>query len=183
MIRLPSFAHTAILLVSTLSLGACGIFTGGGGPSQEEVQKREMYKYGSILGGEGGMSLLSSSKRVEGDQGGSGGIGVNSFLWRGTLDTLSFMPIASADPFGGVVITDWYSPPDASDSRFKVNVYILDKQLRADALRVSVFRQARERGGGWHDIKVASDTGTQLEDTILTRARQLRMAQASKDKD
>ena len=180
MLRLPSIVHQAVFLVLTLTLGACGMFVGGGGPSQEDVQKREMYKYGSVLGGEGGLNLLSSSKRVEGDQGGGGGLGVNSFLWRGSLDTLAFMPIASADPFGGVILTDWYSPPDAPESRFKVNVYILDKQLRADALKVSVFRQAREHGGGWHDTKVGSDTAGQLEDTILTRARQLRMAQASK---
>ena len=178
MFRLPSIAQKAIFLVSTLALGACGLFSGGSGPSQEEVQRREMYKYGSILGGEGGLNLLSSSKRTEGDQGGAGGLGVNSFLWRGSLDTLAFMPIASADPFGGVILTDWYSPPDAPDSRFKVNIYILDKQLRADALRVSVFRQTRERGGSWRDTKVGTDTAGQLEDTILTRARQLRMAQA-----
>lgn len=181
MFRLPPIAQKAVFLVlMTLSLGACGLFSGGSGPSQEEVQRREMYKYGSVLGGEGGINLLSSSKRVEND-GGGGGLGVNSFLWRGSLDTLKFMPIASADPFGGVILTDWYSPPDASDSRFKVNVYILDKQLRADALKVSVFRQARERGGSWHDTKVGADTAGQLEDTILTRARQLRMAQAKKD--
>ncbi len=180
MTRLPSIAHTAIFLVLTLALGACGLLGASSGPTQEEVQKREMYKYGSMLGGEGGLNLLSSGKRADGEQGG-GGLGVNSFLWRASLDTLSFMPIASADPFGGVILTDWYSPADAPESRFKVNVYILDRQLRADALRVSVFRQSRERGGSWHDTKVGADTSGQLEDTILTRARQLRVAQAPKD--
>ena len=183
MFRLPSIAQKALFLVLTLALGACGLFSGGSGPSQEDVQKREMYKYGSVLGGEGGIDLLSSNKRVENNSGGSGGggLGVNSFLWRASLDTLSFMPIASADPFGGVIVTDWYSPPDAPDGRFKVNVFILDKQLRADALKVSVFRQAREHGESWHDSKVGPDTASQLEDTILTRARQLRMAQVKKD--
>ena len=180
--RLSTIIQVLSLLVVTVVLGACGLLTGGSGPSQEEVQRREMYKYGSILGGEGGINLMNSSKRVEGDAGGSGGLGVNSFLWRGSLDTLAFMPIASADPFGGVILTDWYSPPDASDSRFKVNIYILDRQLRADALRVSVFRQARERGGNWHDVTVGTDTANQLEDAILTAARKLRMAQAQQDK-
>ncbi len=174
--RLPWIVHKGMFLVLTLLLGACSLFSGSSGPSQEEVQKREMYKYGSIMGGEGGLSLFSGSKRPDGDQGGGGGLGVNSFLWRGSLDTLSFMPVVSADPFGGVILTDWYSPPETPDSRYKVNIYILDKQLRADALRVSVFRQTRE-GGSWRDSKVAGDTATQLEDTILTRARQLRMAQ------
>ncbi len=181
MFRLTSIVPHVILLASTLALGACDSYVGGGGPSQEEVQRREMYKYGSVLGGDGGLDLLASGKRVEGEQGGGGGLGVNSFLWRGTLDTLSFMPIMSADPFGGVILTDWYSPPEAPDSRFKVNVYILDKQLRADALRATVFRQSRQKGGAWQDTKVGSDTAGQLEDTILTRARQLRMAQAKKD--
>jgi len=180
MIRLPTIVHRVLFLGLTLALGACGLLAGSGGPTQEEVQKREMYKYGSILGGDGGINLLSSSKRSENEQGGSGGLGVNSFLWRASLDTLSFMPIASADPFGGVILTDWYSPPDASDSRFKVNIYILDRQLRADALKVSVFRQTRS-GGGWRDTKTGPDTASQLEDTILTRARQLRMAQAKKE--
>ncbi len=171
-------ALNAILLISTVTLGACDSYVGGGGPSQEEVQRREMYKYGSVLGGEGGLDLLSSGKRVEGDQGGSGGLGVNSFLWRGTLDTLSFMPIMSADPFGGVILTDWFSPPEVPDSRFKVNVYILDKQLRADALRATVFRQTRDKSGGWQDAKVGPDTSSQIEDTILTKARLLRTGQA-----
>ena len=75
------------------------------------------------------------------------GIGVNSFLWRASLDTLNFMPLASADPFGGVIITDWYSEGATPNERFKATVYILDTRLRADALNVSIFRQTRGAGG------------------------------------
>lgn len=102
-------------------------------------------------------------------------LGVNSYLWHATLDTLSFIPLASADPFGGVVITDWYSAPEAPTERMKVTVYILDRNLRADGLKVAVFRQTRS-AEGWADAQVAPDTAIKLEDAILTRARELRLA-------
>ena len=104
------------------------------------------------------------------------GIGVNSFLWRASLDTLAFMPLASADPFGGVIITDWYSLPASPDERFKVTVFILDRRLRADGLRIAVFRQHRTAGGDWSQETVAKTTVRSMEDAILTRARQMRIA-------
>jgi ABC-type oligopeptide transport system substrate-binding subunit len=102
-------------------------------------------------------------------------LGVNSYLWRATLDTLNFMPLASADPVGGVVISDWYASPDKPDEHLKVTVYILDKRLRSDALKVSVFRQLRNPNG-WTDAAVNPDTGIKLENAILARARELRLA-------
>ena len=121
--------------------------------------------------GEGGIDLLGRGR----EQDGGSGIGVNSFLWRASLDTLSFMPLASADPFGGVIITDWFAPPETPDERFKVTVYILDKRLRADGLKVAVFRQ--EKGeAGWVDAAVGGTTRTDIENNILARARELRIA-------
>lgn len=121
--------------------------------------------------GEGGIELLGRGR----EQGDGSGIGVNSFLWRASLDTLSFMPLASADPFGGVIITDWFAPPETPDERFKVTVYILDKRLRADGLKVAVFRQ--EKGeAGWVDAAVGGTTHTDIENNILARARELRIA-------
>lgn len=109
---------------------------------------------------------------------GGSGIGVNSFLWRASLDTVAFMPVASADPFGGVILTDWYENPDTPGQRFKLSIYILDRQLRADGVRVSVFKQTQGGGSaGWHDAKVPADMATNIENTILTRARELRVAQ------
>ena len=104
------------------------------------------------------------------------GIGVNSYLWRASLDTLAFMPLSSADPWGGVIITDWYSNPEKPDERFKPTVYILDTRLRADALNVTVFKQVRDAGGNWADSAVSGQTEQDIENTILTRARQLRLA-------
>lgn len=100
-------------------------------------------------------------------------IGVNSFLWRGALDTVSFMPLVSADPFGGVIITDWYAPPEAPQERFKLNVYILGRELRADAIKVAVFKQQMV-DGQWQDTNAEQATATDLEDTILSRAERLR---------
>ena len=106
--------------------------------------------------------------------GGGGGIAVNSYLWRASLDTMSFMPLSSADPFGGVIITDWYSPPETPNERVKVNIYILDRQLRADGLRISVFRQMLSNNQ-WQEAAVAPETVQDLENAILKRARELRI--------
>jgi hypothetical protein len=102
---------------------------------------------------------------------------VNSFLWRATLDTVSFMPLASADPFGGTILTDWYTPDATKGERFKLNVFILGRQLRSDGVRVRVFRQVLTNKGAWVDSQPTEGMDRQLEDTILTRARQLRVAQ------
>jgi hypothetical protein len=103
-------------------------------------------------------------------------IGVNGYLWRAALDTLAFMPLASADPYGGVIVTDWYVNPEKTDERFKCTVYILDSRLRADGLNVAVFKQSKDPSGNWIDAPTASQTETDIENSILTRARQLRLS-------
>jgi hypothetical protein len=103
-------------------------------------------------------------------------IGVNSYLWRATLDTLAFMPLQSADPYGGVVITDWYVNPEKPDERFKCTVYILDTRLRGDALKVTVFKEVSNGAGGWAPSQAADQTSVDIENAILTRARQLRLS-------
>ncbi len=120
--------------------------------------------------GKGGLNLFGSKT----PQNTGGALGVNSYLWRASLDTISFMPVNSADPFGGVILTDWHTPREAPSERFKLNVYILDRTLRADGVRVAVFRQVQDRGGNWKDAAVPNETGTKIEDAILIRARQLR---------
>lgn len=111
------------------------------------------------------------------DQGGA--LGVNAYLWRGALDTLSFMPLASADPFGGVIITDWYEPPASNGERFKATAYILGRQLRADGVRVTIFRQMLQ-DGQWVDAPVAASTTAEIEDKVLERARELRTQSAER---
>ncbi len=136
----------ALCILAALALSACSMFRGGD-------------------------DSASASNRG----GSEAGIGVNSYLWRASLDTLNFMPLASADPFGGVIITDWYSDPTTPNERFKATVYILDTRLRADALNVSIFRQ-QQVNGAWADAAVDPDTEIQIENAILTRARQLRLS-------
>ena len=140
----------------------------------EPIQDQdERYAARPSIFGPDGLSVSTDPSRAAPDAG--SGIGVNSFLWRATLDTVVFMPVSSADPFGGVILTDWYTPPGSPGERFKLNVYILDRQLRADGLRVAVFRQIRDPSGEWIDAPVNEQTSTALEDTILTRARELRV--------
>jgi uncharacterized protein DUF3576 len=125
--------------------------------------------------------FFGNNKKDSGNgSGGPVGVGVNSYLWRATLDTVSFMPLASADPFGGVIITDWFSPNESQSERFKVNVFILARELRADGVRCTVFRQKREASGQWADAPVEQQTAIDIENAILTRARQMRLSTALK---
>mgnify|MGYP000084137763 CR=1 FL=1 len=143
-------------------------------PKDHVDQRRD--KRGKLTG-EDGLDIFGGKKDEDSK---SSGLGVNSFLWRATLDTLSFMPIASADPFGGTIITDWYEDQSAKGERFKVNAIILDDRLRSDGIKVSVFKQKLDENGSWRDQPATKDTATKMENAILTRARQLRVAQTGK---
>lgn len=138
--------------------------------------KDDFYKYGSLTGGDGGFDLFGEEEEKKNYN----GLGVNGYLWRASLDTISFMPIASADPFGGLITTDWYVAPKASSERLKLNILILDRDLRADGVKVTVFKQKRSPSGDWSNVAVKPATATTLEETILTRARQLRLSQKEK---
>lgn len=153
----------------------CAMVSGCAGstpPTEEDITDRQdLRRQGSgKLFGDDAFIFGPGAKKDDGT--GGVGIAVNSFLWRASLDTMSFMPLSSADPFGGVIITDWYTPPETPDERLKLTVYILDRELRADGLRVAVFRQRRD-SGGWVQAKINPKTATDLENAILTRARQL----------
>ncbi len=102
-------------------------------------------------------------------------LGVNAYLWQASRDTLGFMPLTSVDPFGGLIVSDWYTPPGTLDERLKVVVHVMDKALRAEGLKAEVFRQVRH-GTEWQYAVPNPNTARQLEDAILTRARELRLA-------
>ena len=172
---------------SHIGLGLLGVFllalAGTGCQNSETAAPPDTYdprwrgseQAGGSIFDSGGVSLFGDE-----DEAPASGIGVNAFLWRATLDTISFMPLLSADPFGGVIITDWYAPPESPGERFKMTVYILGRMLRSDGVQVSVFRQERGADGLWEDRAVSPDTTVRLEDKILDRARQLRTAQLSR---
>ncbi len=154
-------------------LTACSGATVEPGETYEYSRQQESMRSTGLVTGD--TIYLFGGPDEKAPDGGSG-IGVNSFLWRASLDTISFMPLISADPFGGVIITDWYAPPDSPGERVKITVYILGRDLRADGVRASVFRQHRDGSGSWIDATVEKRTQIELEDAILTRARQLRVA-------
>jgi hypothetical protein len=135
-------------------------------------------KKDGLFGDDGVNVFGNSSKNDEGNGGGNTGVAVNTFLWRASLDTISFLPLVSADPFGGVIITDWYVDPATPYERVKMQVYILDRQLRSDGLRVAVFLQ-RLNNGQWQAQPVSKRTAETIEDSILTRARELRIKSAA----
>jgi hypothetical protein len=164
-----------LLMAGLLSLSACGLNADENTnyPKTEEDRRRDAR--GKLTGDEG-LTVGGGGAEKEKDAG-KNPLGVNSFLWRATLDTLSFLPISAADPFGGTILTDWYEDPDALGERFKVNVLILDRQLRADSLKITTFRQKKDAKGNWADAPTDAKLGRKLEDTVLTRARELRVKQ------
>ena len=170
------FLRLAVLALPVLA-SACG--------QTREVQNDEYYDgsrraqvAGRISGNQDGLLILgtdrSRNREGAGGPGDTGALGVNAYLWRASLDTLSFMPLASADPFGGVIITDWYQPPSGAGERFKATGYILGRQLRADGVRVAVYRQVLQ-GGQWVDAPVSPTTTGEIENgrSISVRKRSL----------
>ncbi|PHS28108.1 MAG: hypothetical protein COA84_02345 [Robiginitomaculum sp.] len=144
----------AVILLAATALASCSVF---GSKNKTDT------------GGRRSGGLFKSSKAVA-------GIGVNSFLWRAALETIEFMPLTSADPYGGVIITGWYSESSTPNERFKATVYILDTRLRADAIKVAVFKQTQSDNGNWINADVDPDTEVQIENAILTRARELKIS-------
>lgn len=170
-----------------LLLGACGgkNFTANetedrtGGPKRDTQQVEDESVFG-----EGGFSfntfrdgsLLGGRSDARG-----GSLPVNKFLWQASLDTLSFLPLSSTDPFTGVIATDWGSTPDAPGERFKVTAFVVNPNLAASSLRVAVYRERRNEGGLWVPMAVDPSTAVKLEDAILVRARQIRVASVEQD--
>ena len=168
-------------LSALLFLVACGSAGGLRTPGDDEYnassgRDEALRRSGSASEG---ILIFGTDRSRRDDAGSAPGLGVNAFLWRATLDTLSFMPLVSADPFGGVIITDWYSPPQAAGERFKATAYVLGRQLRSDGVRVQVFRQVQQNGQ-WIDLPTAASTNSEMEDRVLARARELRVQSAGR---
>ncbi len=145
----------------------------------EKIGKKKYSRDGSkkeTVFGDGGILSIMDEDENKGSS-----IGVNSYLWRATLDTVSFMPIASADPFGGIVITDWFSMPESPASEFKINVFIMSSTLRADGVKVTAFKREKD-GKEYKNLAVDEATVRKIEDAILTKARELRHSDLPKTK-
>ena len=142
------------------------------GAQRDGMNSNDIYSDKPSIFGNGGLNVFGSDKKSSSGD----GITVNSYLWRASLDTVSFMPLANVDPFGGVILTDWYSDPQTPNERYKLNVFVSGSQLRSDAIRVSAFQQ-RRTGGTWTDSPVDPIISTKIEDSILTRARQIKVSE------
>lgn len=165
-----------LFVVGLLLIGGNVLSSCKGGEADYPIDPRDERRLerGKLSGD--GITLFGDSSDDESGSGGGSGIGVNSFLWRAALDTFSFMPLASADPFGGVIITDWYEDPKTPGERFKANIVILSRSLIANGVNVRLFRQIKPSGAdSWKDATVANNASKELENTILTRARELRL--------
>jgi hypothetical protein len=169
------------ILLASLALSACSSDAVKPNPTAPDFQGLGSGSAGDAsvtrLGGEDSGTIFGIGKTNRDQPRGGGlggaGIGVNAFLWRGALDTIAFMPLASADPFGGVIITDWYTPPGTSGERFKATIYILSRDLRSDGVRVNIYRQVLQNGQ-WIDASVADSTVGDIENKVLARARHMR---------
>jgi hypothetical protein len=170
---LPGFRLAVPVVVAGMFMAACGPLTlEEDFPTEKSEQDQKFPDDDVGLFGADGLLFFGQPDE---ERTTASPIAVNAYLWRASLDTLSFMPLSSADAFGGVIITDWYAPPETPDHRFKANIYILDRRLRSDGVRVALFHQRRDGNGQWVDAQVHDQTATKLEDAILTRARQLRV--------
>jgi hypothetical protein len=171
--------HTPLLMIMVLLLPVLAGCAGVKGEQKYPTRRpgdEDLVYAGEREGlfGKGGLGLFNSDKK-KGDA--AAGITVNAYLWRAALDTVSFMPIANADPFGGTILTDWYEAPEAKGERLKANILIMSRALRTDALKVTLFRQVRGKNGQWADAAVGPKTVSQFEEAILTRARAMRVAE------
>ena len=163
------FRNVLYLALLAVVVSACGAKTEA---PEANPLPHDTIKGPGLFSGESGEDILAAFRPKNSDE--MGGLAVNGYLWRSALETISFMPITQADSAGGVIVTDWTMSPSNKDERVKVTVLIKGRQLRGDAVQVSVFKQVR-KGQEWQDTAVADTTARQLEDTILTKARALRV--------
>jgi hypothetical protein len=154
--------------VAALSLTACG-----NSRQVEDSEYNDPRFKSPVQGRMFGDGTIFSTAKSDNQSNAGTGLGVNAYLWRGALDTLSFMPLLSEDPYGGVIITDWFQPPASNGERFKATAYVLGRALSANGVKVTVFRQVAQNGV-WVDQPVSAGTSTELENKVLARARELR---------
>jgi hypothetical protein len=160
-------------IVALLACAGCALLLAGCGSDETAGPHRNAHQGRDPGANPGGTSLFGSGNSKAPQEQGAEGLAVNAYLWRGALETLKFMPLASADPFGGVIITDWWTPPSAAGERFKATAYVVSRQLRTDGIRVSLFRQVQQNGQ-WVDASVDPAKPTELENMVLAKARELR---------
>ncbi|WP_375359008.1 DUF3576 domain-containing protein [Candidatus Tisiphia endosymbiont of Neophilaenus lineatus] len=147
------------------------------GDYPKTVQERKMDEMGSIVGGEG---LVFRPSRIKNESTKTVGCNVNKYLWQASIETLRFVPLASTDSVGGVIITEWYSPKGQTNFRFKINIFIKDNVISLDAIQVKIFEQTL-KNGNWLDNHTTSDLANSIEDKILRKSRELYISAERKE--
>ena len=176
----PSTKTFAALMLAVFTLAACTLQPtapapdGGAEPEQSPENKQ---RYGSIIGGNDSSGFNISKLLDPSGGGGAGSLPINAILWRASLDTISVMPLDTVDTFGGTIITEWYAHPEDPTKRIKLAIFVVDQELRSDAIKVQVYLQERPQGlFEWQDVGRDADLASRVEDLILTRAREIRAA-------
>ena len=180
-------AHAAFKVSSIATVGGAFVLSACSGtvegPDANPTPHDSVQAGPGLFSGESGNLLDSFNKKgggitslFGGTQAGAPGIGVNGYLWRAALETISFLPLQSADSNGGVLITDWRTRPDRANERIKATVYIFGTQLTAQAVQVVLFKQYLQENGQWTDVPADEATARKLEEIILTKARDLKVA-------
>ena len=127
---------------------------------------------GGLFGKETGLTLGTKENNTAVS---SIGMPINPYLWKGSLETVDFMPLSSADPFGGIIITDWYSDGQTINERCKINIFIKGLELKTSNLKVNTFCQSFENSK-WVDLPISASLNAQLEDAILNKAKKIKLA-------
>lgn len=170
--RINMMKKNISLLLTLLLLTCCSKMPEGEASYPKSRDQQEEERVGKLTGDEG-IVLFGGKKR---SGGGIEGISVNSYLWRASLDTVYFMPLLSADPFGGTILTDWYKLSTKAKERYKLNVYVIGGELKSDAIRVTAFKQKQDHKGSWVDVENDSTMAKDIENKILIRAREIKVA-------
>lgn len=162
----------AIILSFTVFSCSGGTLSGfdSDGDFPKTAEEREIEKIGRITGDQGLVIAGGGNKSSSATD----GINVNSYLWRATLDTVHKLPIISADPFGGTILTDWHTLESGSKTRFKLNIFIIGSELRSDAIKVSAFKQKKNTRGDWIDQTPSTQLAQEIENKILLKAREIK---------
>ena len=168
---LPAFFNKILAFSILVLLTACSDNSSKENKAPVDKEDQRKLGFGSLMGDD----FLTFGSGKKGKSGGAFAATVNPYLWRASLDSISFMPLASADAFGGVIVTDWYVDPKAQNEKLKITIFITDQVLRADALKVIVYKQAKMKDGSWANSNADPAVATELENIILTKARQLRI--------
>ncbi len=152
-------------------------FDPGGSKRMKDLAMRDAetrLQSGGGLFSKGVSTDLFNSNRDKQTTSGTFVMPVNTFLWRGALETINFMPLTSADPIGGTILTDWYSTSSNENERCKLNIFITGMELKSQNLKVTSFCQ-EFKSQKWVNKNIDENNNIKLEDAILNKAKKIRL--------